>query len=225
MIIASMATIPSRREIAIKTIESIKDQVDIMFVALNYMIGTAKMPEYPNVKYIYTNPRLGDSNKFYPILDIVDSYLLTCDDDLLYPPTYVEDMIEAVDVFGTFVTLHGMVIHDFPLRHFYDDPERTKVLSCLQGFDKNYYVHVVGTGVSAWHSSMLRMSMGDFLYPNMADIWVSIALKKAKMRPIAIRHPREYLTYLHPKYTIFNNRVKNDSLETEVVNKHLAGWF
>jgi hypothetical protein len=96
MIIASIATVPERRDILPVARASLHDQVDEIVVYENRAWG-----ELP-----------GDFGKFYPLGlwaggAVPCDYLLLCDDDIIYPSTYVEEMTWWSATHDCVTTCHG----------------------------------------------------------------------------------------------------------------------
>ena len=91
-VIVGMATTSARKEFAEIAMASLRDQVDSIIL-------------YNNDEY--TND-LTDNGKFYGLNFIEEPcYYFTCDDDIIYPATYVQDMIAKIEEYGCIVTHHG----------------------------------------------------------------------------------------------------------------------
>jgi len=76
-----------------KTIQSIYNQCDEVNVCLNDKI--TELPNFllqPKINLTITDNSKGDAFKFLN-LENSDGYYLTIDDDLIYPPNYVDYMI------------------------------------------------------------------------------------------------------------------------------------
>ena len=86
MIIANIATIPEREQLLEKTVNSLKNQVDIIFICLN---GHAKIPNFligsKNIIIQLSDNKKGDAGKFWLYctanLQIADWFF--CDDDII----------------------------------------------------------------------------------------------------------------------------------------------
>ena len=89
MITANLATIKSRRYTLQGVIDSLKDQVDTVRVYANDYVPEVKDAE------VYTGEDYTDNSKFY-WLPKSEGIYLSCDDDLIYPPDYVETILEGM---------------------------------------------------------------------------------------------------------------------------------
>ena len=83
IITANMATMPERIDIALKAIDSIYDQVDLIRIYLN------KFDKYPkdlidNKITLIIDEDLKSTGKFYWALE-KNQYYFSIDDDLIYP--------------------------------------------------------------------------------------------------------------------------------------------
>lgn len=100
---------------------------------------------------IYNNAtaeiNLTDNGKFY-FLSKLDKpvYYFTCDDDLEYPPTYINDMVEAIERTKTIVTHHGRILMG-PNRNYYRGHQAFR---CLNDVNEELVIDVPGTGVTAF---------------------------------------------------------------------------
>lgn len=93
-IIAGLATFEGREKSLKDTLKSLEKQVDDI--------------------YIYDNSKLSDikdNGKFYGLTKISEPcYYLTCDDDIIYPSDYVEQMIKNIELHKCIITYHGKII-------------------------------------------------------------------------------------------------------------------
>ena len=123
-ITANIATYPPRKESLRKMLKSIEGQFDVIRICfngyseieMNNFCDTHNVEGFVNVKGIdYT-----DNGKFYA-LDIITEpeYYFTLDDDLIYPPNYVQSTIKAIQRYGCIVTHHGRVLNGEGLDYYY----------------------------------------------------------------------------------------------------------
>ncbi len=107
---ANMATQPARIETALKTIDSIIDQVDVVRLYLNNFIDVPREFMHEKIE-IHIGKDLRSSGKCFWALN-ENEYYFTIDDDLIYPPTYVEDMLKKLNTYDDDIvlSLHGKVL-------------------------------------------------------------------------------------------------------------------
>lgn len=198
MITAQLATIPGREESVKKTKASLKDQVDNLFIRHN-------------------SP--SDAMKFFG-LDKLDGYLFTCDDDLLYPPDYVETMIRKIEQYGrkALITCHGRTFPKRELKSYYRD--KLEGFRCLGTVDRDVQVDSGGTGVMAWHSDLWRPEMDWFKAPNMADVFIAVEAKIRNIPIICIEHKEGWIESTpEGYYGIWNQHINDDKLQTYYFNE------
>jgi len=208
----------NRIDSLVKSLESIIDQCDIINVSLNSHDGD--IPEilyHDKVNLILSDNSLGDAMKFY-MLDKSNGYYLTIDDDLIYPPNYVEHMIAKCKEYGNtrVMTLHGRNFSSFPIASYYRSA--TERYACLNTVNKNVIVQFGGTGVMCFHTDLFKLPIGYFIYPNMADVWIGKYCMENKIEILCVKHDSGYIKYINQNNTIFDTESKRDHLQTIVAN-------
>jgi len=208
----------NRIDSLVKSLESIIDQCDIINVSLNSHDGD--IPEilyHDKVNLILSDNSLGDAMKFY-MLDKSNGYYLTIDDDLIYPPNYVEYMIAKCKEYGNtrVITLHGRNFSSFPIASYYRSA--TERYACLNTVNKNVIVQFGGTGVMCFHTDLFKLPIGYFIYPNMADVWIGKYCMENKIEILCVKHDSGYIKYINQNNTIFDTESKRDHLQTIVAN-------
>lgn len=222
MIVCGIATLKDREESLKKTIESIYDQVDVIYVVLNLYGDIPQwITELPKVRPVLGHNTFSDSSKvlFAPLYD--EGYYLTLDDDLVVPRGYAEFMIDGIKKYNCIVTLHGRRFPGYKVKSFLRDARIN--VSCLQQSGYDIKVTVGGSGCMAWDMSQFKISVDDFPLPNMADMWISIAAKKQGVGLMTLAHPKGYIKHTdHGESTIWHSYTKhNDLLLTTLVNSIL----
>lgn len=220
---ASVASIPGREESLKDAVNSILHQVDQLQVYLN---NYDSVPDYllnDKIKVFLSKDHLGDlgdSGKFFEC-DKINGYHITIDDDLIYPDNYVESLISAIAKYDKkcVVSYHGRIFKNLPVASYYKGA--TVQLGCLKRVAVDQFVHVVGTGVLAYHTDTIKIKLSAFKFPNMADIWFSEYCNDRKISRVVLAHPSGWIT-LSEKYdeagSIFTNHINDDKLQTEITN-------
>jgi glycosyltransferase involved in cell wall biosynthesis len=203
----------------INTLTSIYEQCDEINVCLNDYTG--EIPEFllsPKINLTFTDNSKGDAFKFLH-LGVENCYFLTIDDDIVYPPNYVEYMISKCKFYNnkSIITLHGRNFKTFPIKSYYNSANERFYF--FQDLNKDVEVQFGGTGVMCFHSSILKKNIDDFLYPNMADVWIGKFANENNIKIMCVEHSGRYLKSIEQKETIFDNYKKNDSIQTTIVNQ------
>ena len=203
----------------VQAIESIYNQCDIINVCLNSHSG--EIPEIlyrDKINLYFTDNSKGDAFKFLN-LEESNGYYLTIDDDLIYPPNYVEYVINKCKDHDNkkIITLHGRSFSSFPIVSYYKSA--TERYACLETVKNDVKVQFGGTGVMCFHTDLLKVSINDFLYPNMADIWIGKFAKERNIDIICVSHSKGYINYIPQSQTIYNTHSSEDKIQTFVANK------
>jgi hypothetical protein len=206
-----IASIPDREDMLRKTVESLRGQCDKIRVALN---DYDHVPDFLNRgEFIILNNEKGDAGKFY-FADKLTGYLLSGDDDLIYPENYVEYMISGVDRYRSACTLHGKT-YNRPVVNF---GQTLCTYQCLSDVIGDGKIDVGGTGVMAWHSDFLKVSYANFKSKNMADLWFSKLCWEQGVKIMCLDHKKGNLKYQGPVTTIWRQeKEKGFKEQTELL--------
>jgi len=196
-VIAAMATIPNRLKTLEESVRSLLPQVDRLCVYLN---GHTEIPSFlkmPKVEIVTSRDHgdHSDAGKFW-WSNKVHGYYLSTDDDLIYPPNYVETLIGKIELYHRKVAVGvcGNLIR-LPFKSYLFD----KIgISFRTSNSKDRQVHVLGTGTTAYHTDTIGLSPLDFKGPGMADIWFAVAAQKQSIPLIVIAHPKDWLVMSCP---------------------------
>lgn len=217
-IIAQVASLPERVDTLEKTVVSLLPQVDMIFVALN---GYDYIPDFlrkdEKIVYAKMDNSLGDSAKFYDV-EHRNGYILTCDDDLMYPPGYARYMANGVEKHKGVVTLLGKCYDERPITSFRRG--YTRIYRCLTRVNDEVEVDIGGTGVMCFHTDDIKLSIDNFERKNMADIWLAKAAHEQGVPIFVLPHPSNYVS--HKKYP-WRIWVKDghDKYQTKILNSFL----
>jgi len=209
-----IASLVEREEQLIKTIDSLINQVDEIHVCLNNYLEPPY--EHEKVTFFYSDNVFGDYGKFLGLKGF-DGYYFTADDDIIYPPTYIQDTIPHIDMYGV-VSYHGRTFTKYPIMSYHRTPAIRN--RCLQEYLYTEPVDIAGTGVMGMRTDIFKPPFDIFKERNMADIFVSCYAKEQGIRIWGLKHSADYFTYQHVPNTIYDSRVDNCEYETRLVNKH-----
>lgn len=220
-ITAQVASIPARENMLYHTVSSLVGQVNKVRVMLN---GYKRIPDYFNstefnevAEVFLLDNSLGDAAKFYP--GYKDGFLLTCDDDLVYPPDYAKVMTAHVEKFKCIISLHGRKMNPRPVSNSYTDRKAT--YHCLDDVKNFHIVDIAGTGVMALHTADFVPTISKMKVKNMADIWIAAQAYDKNMILMVAPHACGWLKYQAPeiKNTIWGQQFKNPKLQTHFYNQ------
>ena len=143
----------------------------------------------------------GDQMKFAACADAPDVFL-GVDDDLIYPPNYVEDVLRWLgDYPDAIVSYHGWVAGD--------GGEHVENHRCMEAVNSVIPVDVVGTGVCAFRVETIRPLLGDFPHPNQADLWLAVKAIRENVPRVVLPHPERWFGYTEWPHTIWHDTAYN----------------
>lgn len=227
MIVASLATLPARRDIALRAVASLLPQVDALYIWLDKHSPTevanacaAFDDAWADTGVVVPRPTVfsgdrGDGGKFYPLPFLADDDVwLICDDDLELPPDYVSVMLSALhraegkhalQEDGTtppvVVGLHALHLPErcTSYRH-----QRSHLQHCLRYHTRPAEMrraHVLGTSSVVTRPRYLRgfESVDVTAPPNVGDLHLAAWCERQGIPRYCLPLPRErWLTNLLP---------------------------
>ena len=220
----SMASIPSRMPLLPRVIDRLYWQCDELRVYLNQYRSVPDTLVRRRIRIARSQQHKdrGDAGKFFWV-DSTKGYILTCDDDILYPHDYVATLTAAVERYGrkAIVGVHGAIIEEQP-RDYYNS---RSVLHCKYDQATDRAVHVLGTGTTCFHASTIRVRPQDFKVPNMADIWLAVIARSQRVPMACIAHQGGWMEFFDDPQgiEIYKRYAGRDKKQGEVV-RSLAPW-
>jgi len=196
--VASIATVPERAATLKAAVASLESQVDSVQVYQN--IDWGELP--------------GDYGKFFGLGSSGREWFFTCDDDILYPPDYVERMIRfsaAND--DAVVTCHGRTFlgNGFPDSYY---EAQVYKYHCLGDVLNTQPVDVPGSGVALiprkWMKSVWK-ALPRPTIPNAADLYLALALKVVGIQALVMPHAAGWIRVVKGDYrTIYDEVAGRD---------------
>lgn len=223
-VVASLCSIPSRADALEKTLRSIEKQVDYLYL---YLDGYARTPGFVyeldcevTVTHSRDVPNLRDNGKFYPLQNLnEDCYFFTMDDDIVYPPDYVNAMIKKLDFYeqAVAVGVHGVFLPENAERYF---SGFRKSHHFKYGLESDMLVSNLGTGTVAFHTRYFsNLSVEDFSETGMSDIYFSIFCKNHGIPMICVARPDNWLLEVIPEdtHTLYHEFKRADDKQAALV--------
>lgn len=185
-----------------KAIASLSDQVDLIFL-------------YDN----NTKTDLTDNGKFYGLSRISDPcYYFSCDDDLQYPPDYVQKTIEAIEKHKCIISHHGRVLKGKD-RNYYTGHASYR---CLSDQFETLPLHVAGTGVTAFRTDYFNPTeLHKAKDHRMSDLVFSLEAARQDRTIMTIPHRKGWIKQLDIDHTTSCHTVmsKNQTRLISVANE------
>ena len=215
---ANIATFPSREHVLIKMLNSIRGQFDKVRIYYNNVYDRPNfLPDWVEV-VCGGDTDLTDNGKFYFIKD--NEYYFTLDDDLIYPPTYADDMVSAIDRLGGMVSHHGRILLNSGAAYY----RNHKVFRCLGENRKECKIDVVGSGVAAFDTTNFKPVIWNSEYQKMGDLVLSLEAARMGVSRYVLKHKADYFGYLNPdpSSTIYFQESKNDKIQSQLADEIIA---
>ena len=213
MILVKIASIPSRVRQLESTIGKLLSLVDRVEVYLNNYLAVPQFLNQLKIQ-VFTSQEYGDRGdigKFFQI-EQATCYVLTIDDDLIYPDNYIQTMINKIDFYNrrAFVCVHANILPQFALSSYYQD----KLGLHFEGvLEEDKRVDIPGTGTLGFHTDVIKLTLDIFLKSNMTDIWLGVYAKNKDIPIISQARGEAF------KQSIYNLCVNNDVYQTSLINK------
>lgn len=184
MVTANIATQPSRVNQLIKTVDSLKDQVDKVRVFANEF---DPLPSFDNVEVTKLSIDWADNAKFLGIGG--NEIYFSCDDDIIYPPNYIDHTLERMEDYpNAIVTYHGRKLKGMN-RHYYYGHESFHFLRTVED---DTLIDVCGTGVTAFDTRVFNPDI-ERTPQKMADLLFSYQAAKQGIEIVCLQHTMGWL--------------------------------
>lgn len=190
--IISIATTGNRPHQLANTLESLRGQADEIRV-------------YDNSRLIdYT-----DNAKFYPLQFITElCYFITCDDDLIYPPTFVIDTKMHIDAYQSIVSWHGRILKPDQLLYYNSNDEG---IQHWKPVDKPMRLDVAGTGCTGFRTDYFNpVEIYRSEHKRMSDLVFSLEAWKQGKQIISPPKRLDYIIEQPVESSIFASESKTD---------------
>lgn len=144
---------------------------------------------------------------------------MTCDDDIIYPPDYVETMIEWIEKTRGIVTCHGRILKPGRNKYYKSDHDE---FDFRHEIKKPYVLDVAGTGCSGFRTDDFKPDIALHPYQRMSDLLFSLEAARQNVNIVLIPKKRDWLKAQPTTDSIFSSESKGDQAkQVELMNKIL----
>ena len=223
-VIATMCMWHPRWPGSMKTVLSLEGQVDTLYLCLNDFSEVPEELKQDWIEILHFGENLGDAPRVYLLRNsgLVNAHVITCDDDIEYPATYVQDFLAAHKEYpNTLLTHHGDVArfkdgefqrYAWGLRIVGDDHEAKRV--CLPG-----------SGVSFIPADIFnQMEFTSLVYFNQLDVHIACNCHKLGIPMIGLSHAKSYIKYTPPPGRTVHKTVTQAHNRIEKVRQIYASY-
>jgi len=227
--IGGMATMPSRAHTVEAALASILPQVDRLYLYLDKYEGHAPPAIFDDAKIVkipsWRYPGMGGTGKFIGIeLHSEPCLYYSFDDDIFYPPDYVETLTRAlcrhhmravVGIHATFFQPpHRSYVRDRVMVHF----RRQLYFDC--------HVDELGSGTMAFYTPSFRFEPRRWPFSDMCDLMIAIEAVRQGVPKIAIRRPGEFVRPLeqYQSDSVYHRTLHDDARQTKLMREALEAY-
>ena len=221
---ACLASFPPRKEQMKKTVQSIIDRVDAIYVYLNEYLEVPDFLNHPRIHVtlgVNSKGDLRDNGKFYFAEHLPRGYCFTIDDDIDYSSDYFEALIRKIEFYErkAVIGVHGTIFAK-PIESYFKD---RKLYHFRDELRRDAVVNQLGTGTVGFHTDLWRPSLEWFMKKGMADIYFAIEAKRRNITLIAIERQRGWLKPQNmaegERRNLFDEFRSNDVVQTDLIRK------
>lgn len=231
-IYCGVATQKIRMNLLLRTIESILPQVDVLGIYLNdYDEVPVCLQNEPKIIPFLARDHAGDLKdvgKFYMLKEILmndhDIYF-TIDDDILYPPDYINAHVMKHIQYDErcLIGVHG-TLYDRGFRRMFQK-DRT-VFSFNRMLRDDTIVNHLGTGTTSFPKHVAdKIDIGrlidDTRFYGKTDLMVAIIMKQHQIPNLCIQRPDKWLEDINDgNESLWKEYRSNDDFHTEQYSQH-----
>lgn len=200
--IGAMATYDKRAQTRRRAIDSIEGQLDELHVMDNSINAFDRT----------------DNAKFLMLDQIEEPCIMfLLDDDLIYPPDYVEKMVQAIEKYGCIITHHGRRLRGEGLDYY----RGHQAFRCLGRVTEDVLIDVAGTGVTAFDTRYFHpKGLADSPDLRMSDLVFSLEAAKQGKKIGVVQHDVGWIKAIHNKETIFETETgKKNRRQNEIADE------
>lgn len=222
-VVVFLATYPAREKNLAQVVASLLPQCDVLSIYLNEY---EYVPDYLKDKKIHITMgrdaagNLKDNGKFFNVADYAEGFHIFVDDDIRYPPDYVERLIGGIRHFGyrAIVGFHG-TIYETPLGSYVRD----RTVLPFYGACPSTFVDQLGTGTTGYHTSTFTVDFSAFETTGLADLWFAKNAAERGVPLVALERPGDWLRGMEEVGdTLFRQVQRGDARETALLREQLA---
>jgi hypothetical protein len=218
-----LATFPARQANLSRVVAALLPQCDVLRVYLNEYDFVPDCLRHEKIRPTLGRDAQGDlkdSGKFFSTGDHPEGYHVFVDDDIAYPPDYVERIVAGVRRFGfhAVVGFHG-TIYKPPLESYIRD----RIVQPFYAGSRSAVVDQLGTGTVGYHTSTFVIDLSAFETVGLADLWFARRAAERGVPLVALERSDNWLGRMEEVGdTLFRQAQRDESRETALLVERLA---
>ncbi len=222
-----MATYPGRFKTVGRTVATLLNQTTSPTEIHLWVNESDKPPQLPDdpriVVHLAPENNLTDIGKFAAASLAPEGIIILADDDLNYPPDYVERMANETMRFDgeACVGLHGVV---FPVGCEINEIEQyfksRRVHLYSRGLSIHLPCHIIGTGTMAYDSRKIKFDYTRWSQQRMVDLHVGVDCQRLGIGMVTIPREQGWLSPFEPEEddeSIWKHVKQDTTLQTQMM--------
>lgn len=204
-VVATMCMLHARFPASLKAVRSLRDQVNTLYLCLNDFCEVPPELKQNWIEILHLGENLGDAARLQLLRNRgpADVHVLSCDDDLEYPESYVRDFLAAREQHpNALLTHHGYIARYSGKGRF----KYEKVVRFRREQNEARRLTVPGSGVSFIPAPVFnQLEFSDLLHLNQVDIHLACNCLKLGVPIMGLAHRRGYFKEIRHKTSVFNS--------------------
>ncbi len=226
LVVAGMATMPTRTNTFKAALRSILPQVDKIYIFLDGFEVIPPEAQHEKI-FVARSQDVGDlkaNGKLYGLIQTrgIKAYYVCVDDDILYPPDFVLILREQLAKYKgrAVVGVHGSVLHS-EVNTYRKDRE---VYHRRQALERDREVDVLGTDGILFRSDSLWFDVRKWGLTNMVDLNFAIECERLGFKRISVKRSNNWIKHLDQQQpdSIYVQLMKNDEQQTRLAKELLS---
>ena len=204
-VVATMCLQRRRWPGSLQAVESMKGQIDTLYLCLNDFWEVPGELKQSWIKILHLGKNLGDAARFYLLRNLgpLEAHVVSCDDDIKYPPSYVRDFLAAMlEHPDALLTHHGRIAQYQNGQNF----RYQSVMSFQNEAREVKRLTLPGSGVTFIPQSIFnRLKFTSLTHFNQADVHLACNCLKLGVPIVGLPHERHYFRNLGGAGSIYSS--------------------
>lgn len=211
MITVNICTYSGRKDVLPKAIASLREQTIPVHIRVYY---NDYEPEKANFEQ-HTGEDYTDRGKFV-FLSGGDEIYFCCDDDLYYPPDYIQKTLKALKRYPkSIVTYHGRKLKAKDVGYY----RGHEIMGYMHNVPEDRELDIPGTGVCAFDTKYVNPNILQYSEDRMADVLLGLEAAKKDIPVIGLSHNNGWIRGFDVEETIYKTERNNTTRQMEICNE------
>lgn len=221
VVIAGMATMPTRKDSFIIAFNSLIRQVDHLYLYLDHFSDPPEIAaNNPKVTMIYSQdfPGLHANGKLMGLRQHKGDFIYVCaDDDIYFPHDYIVNMRKALQRHHdrAIVGLHGNMLAR-PFKNYFKNRKLVAHYNSVLKNDRE--VDLLGSGAIMFKSGLLDIDVTKWPPVSMTDLGIALAAAEKHIPCVCISRKKPFVRTIKQNQTdsLYKKRKKDSKFQSEL---------